>query len=165
MDIEINKILQWTVTKVMAFNQSIKNDLAQKNINNKGIASDSLAVTIDGKSVKSKGIFYLEFLNTGRGPGKFPPVDAMKDYVETKPVSMTDSMGKEMSTNTKAYLVGKGIAERGTKVYRTQSLGIQVENKIINLKKEIKKELPAYMKALITNQLKQFTRKHLQTKL
>ena len=53
---------------------------------------------------------YAQFVEYGRGSGKFPPVDAMRTWV--KRVLRVKGV-KEI--NSVAYLVGRKIAKNGTK--------------------------------------------------
>lgn len=124
----------------------IKNDLASKGIDNSGKASRSLR--IETKENENRvilwGVDYLEILNRGRRPGKFPPVDEIKLWVDTKPVPIS------------AFLVGRKIAREGTEIFKNKSKGIQLENKIINFRSILKKETPTYAKAIAVNRLRNF---------
>ena len=58
---------------------------------------------------------YWQFLENGRGPGKFPPVDKIKEWIEVKPVNPTPlSNGKTPSVEQLSFLISRKIANEGT---------------------------------------------------
>lgn len=58
---------------------------------------------------------YWQHLENGRGPGKFPPVDKIKEWIEVKPVNPTPlSNGKTPSVEQLSFLIGRKIANEGT---------------------------------------------------
>lgn len=124
----------------------IQRDLSSKGIDNKGAASKSLRVegqeTNTMVNVKLIGVDYIEYLDRGRGPGKFPPVSAIEDWVNTKPVEINP------------YLVGRKIALFGTSIYRDRTKGIMLDEKIEVLKQRIKEQIPKAIRTEITNNLK-----------
>ena len=86
--------------------------------------------TIVGKVYGSSSIYYLKH---GRGPGKFPPVSAMLAYVRNK---RSVKIGKGQTENTVAYLTGKSIAEKGTRIFRGKVKGLNVDDQVAQLSKE-----------------------------
>lgn len=75
--------------------------------------------------VKNNGRFYTVSLNLeeywkyieyGRGPGKFPPIDEILNWITTKPViAFENDLGKIPSERSLAFLIGRKIATEGTK--------------------------------------------------
>ena len=58
---------------------------------------------------------YWQYLENGRGPGKFPPVDKIKEWIEVKPVNITPlSNGKTPSVEQLSFLISRKIANEGT---------------------------------------------------
>lgn len=58
---------------------------------------------------------YWQFLENGRGPGKFPPVDKIKEWIEVKPINPTPlSNGKTPSVEQLSFLISRKIANEGT---------------------------------------------------
>lgn len=58
---------------------------------------------------------YWQYLEGGRGPGKFPPVDKIKEWIEVKPVNPTPlSNGKTPSVEQLSFLISRKIANEGT---------------------------------------------------
>lgn len=119
------------------FNESIRDTLASKRINNTGEASKSLRIEVDKDIYKSIGIFYLEFLNTGRGKdpqksssGKF--LENIKKWLRSKH-GITDEEELETTGKRVVYFINK----LGTLIYRNNSLGIELEKKTKVLKEAI----------------------------
>ena len=58
---------------------------------------------------------YWQYLENGRGPGKFPPVDKIKEWIEVKPINPTPlSNGKTPSVEQLSFLISRKIANEGT---------------------------------------------------
>ena len=58
---------------------------------------------------------YWQYVENGRGPGKFPPVDKIKEWIEVKPVNPTPlSNGKTPSVEQLSFLISRKIANEGT---------------------------------------------------
>lgn len=87
-----------------------------------GDAKNSLKamVTEDGLSIV--GNRYVGALDKGRRPGKFPPVQVIRDWVASK-LGIT---GQENSSI--AFLVGRKISIEGTNIYKNKSEGLELEN-------------------------------------
>ncbi len=118
-------VLEEILKEVEIFNESIRKTLDEKGINNTEEASKSLRIEFGNNFVKSIGVFYLEFLDTGRGPGKFPNIGAIREWVRTKK-GVTDA--RELDRVT--FLVARRIAQIGTRIFRNNSKGIELEKKI-----------------------------------
>lgn len=57
---------------------------------------------------------YWYYIEHGRNPGKFPPVDKILEWIEIKPVlPYPDKNGKLPTPNQLAYLIGRKIATEG----------------------------------------------------
>lgn len=58
---------------------------------------------------------YWRFLENGRGPGKYPPPDAIRNWIEVKPVTPYAGVdGKVPSVEQLTFLISRKIAEEGT---------------------------------------------------
>lgn len=58
---------------------------------------------------------YWKWVEEGRGPGKFPPLDKIEEWIRIKPVApYPDSRGKVPSNKQLAFLIGRKIAQEGT---------------------------------------------------
>lgn len=130
----MSELIENTEKLVTEVNDKIKVDLASKGIDNSGEASNSIRIESSINSVTSLGVFYLEYLNRGRPPGKFPPVDIINKWVANKPVAINP------------YLVGRKIAREGTEIYKDNTKGIELSKKIQELKETLKQEAPKWAK-------------------
>ena len=147
MSVIIDAIIQ----EVEAFNESIRDALNSKNITNTGEAAKSLEVQYGENFVRSVGIFYLEFLDTGRGSGKFPPLAPIMKWARQK-LGITD----ENELKSVAFLVARKIAKLGTEIFRDNKKGIELEKKIIALRESIAERITTEATIEITKRLDNF---------
>ena len=118
--------------------KEIENDMSSKGLNNTKSAVNSLEV----KGNTLWGNSYIYFLDKGRRPGKFPPVNAMRDWVRSKLGITNDNENKSV-----AFLVGRKISNFGTNIFRDKSKGIQLDNKVNNMLNNLYEELQGEAKA------------------
>ena len=117
--------------------EEIRKRLSDKGINNTGIASRSLNTKATDIKLEIKGLRYIGALDKGRRPGRFPPVDAIRDWVAQK-------LGISGNENDSiAYLIGRKIANEGTSIYQDKSKGIELESIVDMGIKLIKKRVTA----------------------
>ena len=102
--------------------EEIRKRLSDKGINSTGTASRSLNTKATDTKLEIKGLRYIGALDKGRSPGRFPPVDAIRDWVSQK----LGISGNE--NNSIAYLIGRKIANEGTSIYQDKSKGIELES-------------------------------------
>lgn len=57
---------------------------------------------------------YWKFLERGRKPGKFPPIDAIEEWIRVKPVIPSAYSGRVPTTKQLAFLISRSIARNGT---------------------------------------------------
>jgi hypothetical protein len=78
-----------------------------------GKMSQSLGYKIDESGLT---IFstekYFTILETGRGPGKRPPISAIEDWVKNKPIA------SDINPRSLAFLIARKIGEEGSLLYR-----------------------------------------------
>ena len=99
---------------------------------------------------------YMQYLILGRGPGKFPPPDAMLKFVQKNP-QILESARKTYSNITEkglAYLIGRKIAMEGTRIYRGEKEGIDLLGVIENSMPDLLKELARNQALAIQTSLK-----------
>lgn len=57
---------------------------------------------------------YFKYVENGRGAGKFPPIDKIKEWIRVKPIIPRPMKnGKLPTENQLAYLIGRKIAKEG----------------------------------------------------
>ena len=133
--IDHNKI---TKKHLEALKKDIEKDMARKGLNNTKSAVNSLEV----KGNALLGNDYIYFLDKGRRPGKFPPVNAMRDYVRSKL-----GINNESEIKSVAYLIGRKIKEQGTSIFKDKSKGIQLDDKINDMLNNLFDELQGEARA------------------
>ena len=58
---------------------------------------------------------YWYYVENGRGPGRFPPIDKILEWIRIKPViPYSDSRGRLPTEEQLAFLISRKIAEQGT---------------------------------------------------
>lgn len=112
----------------------IKETFLIKNLNDTGGAVNSLEVIESENALV--GNDYIYFLDQGRRPGSFPPVDNIREWVRNK-LNVSD---KEV--NGVAYVVGRKIANEGTEIYKDKSKGLQLDDLIEDMLKNLYADIP-----------------------
>ncbi len=121
----------------------IQQVMSAKSLDNTGSASASLEVN----SNKLLGNDYIYYIDHGRGPGRFPPVDNIRNWVRDK----LGVGGREL--NSVSFLVGRKISEQGTEIFKDRSKGIELDILINEMIEELCKELPDEMKTEVLSWL------------
>lgn len=154
----MNSQIEITINEVEKFNDSIRDALNSKNISDTGEAANSLFIEHGADFVQSIGIFYIEFLDTGRAPGKFPPIEPLKDWAKSK-------FGADDKEATSiAFAVAHKIKKLGTTIFISNSKGIELDKKIVTLRKNLKEALRESTVLAIRQKLDKFKRVHIKNK-
>lgn len=85
------------------------------------VASGRLVNSLGSFVVSGEGTYelflrledYWKYVEYGRGPGKFPPLEKIKEWIDVKPVIPTVYNGKLPTVDQLAYLIGRKIATEG----------------------------------------------------
>lgn len=77
-----------------------------------GLWADSLENKTKGLSGQIWGMDYTEILEDGRKPGKMPPVEAIKDWIEAKKIVFTG-----ITLSSLAFVIARKIGQEGTRMY------------------------------------------------
>lgn len=143
-------IIEGIIKKVEKFHDSIVNALDTKNISNTREAAESLRIEFGFDFVRSIGIFYLEFLDTGRGPGKPPPFGRILEWaMQRTGEDASGAWGLAVYTRDK-------IARLGTQIFRNNSEGIELSEKILTLREEINKSIRKSVDFTLNQRLDRF---------
>lgn len=105
---------------VNSFIDVYKANLTRADARASGSLIDSIRgqVNYDGKFVTVDIILqdYWKYVEGGRRPGKFPPIDKIREWVRVKPVLPRPmANGKLPTENQLAFLISRSIAEKGIK--------------------------------------------------
>lgn len=156
----MNNQIEAAIKEVEKFNDSIRDTLNSKDISDTQEAANSLFVEYSEDFVRSIGIFYIEFLDTGRAPGKFPPRKPIANWVESK---LGISPG-EPEFDGIVYVISKKIADLGTTIFRNNSKGIELDKKIVTLRKNLNEALRESTIVTINQRLDRFKKAHIKNK-
>lgn len=112
--------------------ENYKAALGAESINASGELANSVKYIIDDKvkgrfEVKLELLEYWKYVEYGRKAGKMPPISAIKQWIEVKPIiPRPNKNGKLPTTNQLAYLISRKIGLEGTKGRGV--LGERIEN-------------------------------------
>ena len=101
------------------FIQLAREDLQANNTNASYTLSDTMRTIVnifdDRMEVDIELQDYWYYVEHGRRPGKFPPVNKIKEWIRVKPVTpYADSKGRMPTVDQLAFLIGRKIATEGT---------------------------------------------------
>jgi len=113
--------------------------MKDKGLDDSGQTSRELKVESKGRNEASlSGPAHLVFLNRGRGPGKFPPIQNIQDWIQNKPGFTLDP---DVPVKSIAFLIARKIAREGTEIFKDKTKGLEfqkiLEKRLPDLEKEI----------------------------
>lgn len=119
MEIKWNHLLEALDRYADRFIEIARENLTSNDTNASGELYDSLEKIVevgeDAFSVKISLADYWYYVEHGRGPGKFPPPPAIKNWIEIKPVNPLPGVnGKTPTVEQLSFLIGRKIAREGT---------------------------------------------------
>ncbi len=156
----MNNQIEAAIKEVEKFNDSIRDALDSKNISNTGEAARSIYIDFGENFVRSIGIFYLEFLDTGRAPGKFPPKEPIERWVQSK---LGLSPGNS-EFNGIVFVIQRKIAQLGTEIYLNKGKGIELSEKIVTLRENLIAALRESTILTVKQRLNRFKQAHIKNK-
>lgn len=91
---------------------------------------------------------YVQYLFTGRGPGKQPPPEVMTAWAERNPdiLQRARQVYRSLTAQQLGYMVGRKIAREGTDIYSGKRPGIDFLG-------VVDESMPQFMKDLAKNEL------------
>lgn len=111
--------------------EALKNDLIRaydaKGMRASGKFADSLEVRVEGLTAQLWGEDYAQQLETGRKSGRFPPIDAIKKWIEEKGIA--NRIQGEISVSSLAFLIARKISREGWK--REQFGGVELISQVV----------------------------------
>ena len=111
--------------------EALKKDLIiaydAKGMRASGKFADSLEVRVEGLTAQLWGENYAQQLETGRKSGKFPPIDAIKKWIEEKGIA--SRIQGEISVGSLAFLIARKISREGWK--REQFGGVELISQVV----------------------------------
>lgn len=105
------------------FEEEIRKNMASKdrNASKRFVKSLKRNVVTDGDRVigQSRALEYFKWLDQGRGPGKFPPRQAIEEWIRARNVKFKpDKKGREIPFNSQVFLISRKQANEGTTLFR-----------------------------------------------
>lgn len=92
----------------------LKTDIKEKRVtkygavNASGDLANSVRFEVTDRGLKVFAEDYIYYLEHGRKPGKFPPLDSIKQWIEEKNLTF------DIPIDSLAFLIGRKIARKGT---------------------------------------------------
>jgi len=140
----MEELLNYTGRKIV---EDLKSEFDKKRLNDTGGAKDSLSYRVEGNKIIIEGLARVLFLEFGRRPGKFPPIDVIQAWVERKlNVEPDKSRGV-------AFVIARKIAEQGTDILTNRAKGLQIELVLSDISDRFLSEVASQMAELVTGGL------------
>lgn len=109
----------------------LKNDLIKaydaKGMRASGKFAESLEVKVQGLTAQLWGEDYAQQLETGRKSGKFPPINAIEQWIKDKGIA--NRIEGQISISSLAFLIARKIANEGWK--REQYGGVELISSVV----------------------------------
>lgn len=92
-----------------------------------GKFADTLEVQVTGLTARLFGEDYSQQLETGRKAGRFPPINAIEQWIKDKGIA--NRIQGEISISSLAFLIARKIARNGWK--REEHGGVQLISEVV----------------------------------
>lgn len=115
----INKIIENIIydeltTFLQSYTENLKNNLRSEDKVNSGELYNSIMFEVNGMVGTVSMVEYGHWVDQGRRPGKFPPVNKIREWVEQRGLQLHNSSASlETQRDQLTYLVGRKIATEG----------------------------------------------------
>jgi hypothetical protein len=83
-------------------------------VNASGNLADSIDYVVTGSRLTIRGNDYIYYLENGRKPGKRPPKDVIRKWIDDKGIVPRDNISKD----SLAYLIARKMGEEGSTIYK-----------------------------------------------
>jgi hypothetical protein len=124
-------------------------DQIRKGIFSSGRSAQSLRSVTEPTGGKLFGKDYFHFQKVGRRPGRFPPIDAILQWITDKGIR------SDIPIKSLAYLIARKIAQSGTRIFQRKSQGLDVQDEIIEARKDLVREIAEIKKQELITKLKE----------
>ena len=120
-------------------------------IDSSGKLSASIKHKVSRGKLSFEMLYYGLYVDEGRKPGKYAPVDVIRGWVKNKPVKLRDKLGRfikisEKNINSVAFLINRGIHDNGILPTRFFSKPLEAEYRAMQkrLDEDFEKEIDTY---------------------
>lgn len=100
----------------------------------------------DGGRLFGKG--YFHFQKVGRRPGRFPPIDAILNWIHDKGIHA------DIPENSLAFLIARKIARSGTDIFQRKRSGLNIKDELVDARKELVANISRIRKEQMIQKLK-----------
>jgi hypothetical protein len=83
-------------------------------VNASGRLADSIDYVVTGSRLTIRGNDYIYYLENGRRPGKRPPKDVIRKWIDDKGIVPRDNISKD----SLAFLIARKMGEEGSTIYK-----------------------------------------------
>lgn len=83
-------------------------------VNASGRLADSIDYVVTGSKLTIRGDDYIYYLENGRKPGKRPPKDVIRKWIEDKGIVPRDNISKD----SLAFLIARKMGQEGSTIYK-----------------------------------------------
>lgn len=125
----------------------ILKDQREKGIYSSGESANSTRIEAKDNSGQLYGADYFTQQKQGRAPGKFPPIEAIIQWIKEKGIQKKDNI----SDRSLAFIIARKIAKSGTDIFTGKRKGLDFEE-------AAKRGLPALMEAYKDEAILKITR-------
>ena len=139
----MNKRLEEIGNKLI---KSIRIEMSDKNLNDTNQASESLSYQVTDNRLTIYGLQRILFLEFGRRPGTFPPVDQIQNWVASK-LGITD----EKENRSVAFVIARKIKEKGTDILTDEAKGLQITLLVEEINEQLFQEMSKFESANIVD--------------
>ena len=127
-------------------------DQAAKGIRASGASAESLRIETSDEGGKLYGSAYFYQQIFGRRPGSFPPIEAILEWMRGKGVQPSDEKTSERQL---AFLIARKIANSGTDIYQGKRPALSIEDRVVELKENFKREFLGEYRAKLVDHIRQ----------
>ena len=128
----VNEILTKAGDKFVA---GLRGQFETLGLNDTHAAERALSSKVVGNKLEIQGLLRTVVLASGRKPGKFPPMQPIRDWVRRK------LNVEESEVDGVAFVIARKIAREGTDIFTGKAKGLQVEMLIAQINKELEDEV------------------------
>lgn len=120
-----------------------------KGIRASGRSGDQLRIVTEPKGGAVFGKDYIHFQKVGRRPGKFPPIDAILQWITEKGIRA------DIPERQLAFLIARKISRQGTDIFMKKRPALDMEEELLEARKELVINFGQLKKQELMNNLKQ----------
>lgn len=134
--------------------EGVKNDAASKG---QKIPLSSFRFEADNQAGQLYAADYFQYLVEGRSPGKQPPVDTMRAFVDDNPEILDHArqLYADISRESLAYLIGRKIGKQGTNIFQGKKPGIDLDGVLREKQEQLFKSIVGSMTAQVLTKIRQ----------